>query len=141
EYRPPRPFPASFGRMEFMRRELLMQAAGRAGADWAVLSVQASSYRGLRALEDDGDALAHADAHSAKGVTAFGAEELIERGGDEAGATSTERVADGDGASVGIDVGRVVGNTQVAENRESLRRECLVELDNVHLRERQTCFG
>src|SRR5207253_10473965 len=92
------------------------------------------------AFEDDGDALADADAHGAEGVAAVGAQELIERGSDEARAAGTERVADGDGAAVGIDVWRVVREAEVAEDGERLRGESFVELDDVHLRELQTSF-
>src|SRR5215467_1205971 len=48
------------------------------------------------AFEDEGDALADADAHGAESVAAVGAEELIEGGGDEARAAGAERVANGD---------------------------------------------
>src|SRR5947209_10848794 len=35
------------------------------------------------AFKDDGDALADTDAHGAEGVAPVGAQELVERGGDE----------------------------------------------------------
>ena len=45
---------------------------------------------------------------------------MIEGGGDEARAASAERVADGDGAAVRIDVRGIVGETEVAEDGEGL---------------------
>src|SRR5215470_8228225 len=93
------------------------------------------------AFEDDGDALADADAHGAKGVAAVGTEELIERGCDEAGAAGSERMAYGDGAAVGIHMRSVIGDAEIAQDGESLRSESLVELDDVHLRKLEASFS
>src|SRR5579859_5532641 len=92
------------------------------------------------AFEDDGDALAYADAHGAKGVASVGAQELIERRGDQARAAGTERVADGDGSAIGIDVRGVVWDSQITQNRQGLRGKGFVQLDDLHLRELQATF-
>src|SRR5437879_8955672 len=87
------------------------------------------------AFKDDGDALADTDAHGAEGVAPVGAQELVERGGDEACDDGAERMAYGDSAAVGVKVRRIVGNTNVAEDRERLRGEGFVKFDDVHLRQ------
>src|ERR1700758_5688064 len=88
-------------------------------------------------FEDEGDALADADAHGAEGVTAIGAEELVKRGGDEARAAGTERMTDGDGAAIRVDVWGIVGQTEIAQDGEGLRSEGFVAFDAVHLGELQ----
>jgi hypothetical protein len=60
------------------------------------------------ALDDERDALADSDAHGAERVAPAGAAELVHRGRDEARAAGAERVAEGDGAAIGIHVGAVV---------------------------------
>ena len=50
-------------------------------------------------------------------------------------------MADGDGAAVGVYMGRVVGKSKLAQHRERLRREGLVQLDDVHLVEPQPGAG
>ena len=92
------------------------------------------------AFEDEGDALADADAHGAESMAAFGALELVKRGGDKASAAGAERMANGDGASVGINVRGVVRKAEVAEDGEGLRGEGFVELDDVHLRKLEASF-
>src|ERR1041384_521795 len=91
-------------------------------------------------FKDDGDALADADAHSAEGVAAVRAQELIKRGGDKARAACAEWMTDGNGAAIWIDVCGVIGNSEVSQNGERLRREGFIELDDVHLVERQARF-
>ena len=46
-------------------------------------------------------------------------------------------MAQRDGAAVGIHVRGIVGNAELAQHRERLRGERFVELDDVHLRQRQ----
>src|SRR5258707_900147 len=70
----------------------------------------------LYPFEDDSNPLANADAHSAQGIPAAGAQKLIKGGGNEARAAGAQRMADGDGAAIGIDVRGVIGNAQVAEH-------------------------
>jgi len=96
--------------------------------------------RGLDPLEDDGDPLANADAHGAKSEAAFGPEQLVRGGRGEASATGAERMADGDSAAVGVNVRGIVGQAEFAENGERLRGEGLVEFDNVHLGNHETCL-
>jgi hypothetical protein len=42
-------------------------------------------------------------------------------------------VAEGDGAAVRIHVRRIVGDPELAHHGEALRRERLVQLDDVHV--------
>src|SRR5215467_2915857 len=62
------------------------------------------------AFEDEGDALADADTHGAKGVASVCAKELVERGADQARAAGAKGMADGDSATVRIHVCGIVGN-------------------------------
>src|SRR5689334_12609230 len=68
----------------------------------------------LYALDHERDALAHSDAHRAKGVAPAGAVQLVHGGRDEARTGSAERVAERDGPAVGIHMRRVIGHTKVA---------------------------
>src|SRR5580692_1220065 len=90
------------------------------------------------AFDDHCDALTHSDAHGAEGVTAAAALELIDRGGCEARAAGAERMAERDRAALGIHMGGIVRDLELAQHGERLGRECLVELDQVHLVERQS---
>src|SRR4051812_46059394 len=89
------------------------------------------------ALDDEGDPLADADAHRAERVTAAAPVQLVDGRGDQAGAARAERMAERDRAAVGVDARVVVGDAEVAQNREALRGERLVELDHVDLRQCQ----
>ena len=90
------------------------------------LAREICAFGGLNAFEEDGDALAYADAHGAEGVFSGGAQELVHRSGDEARAAGAEGVAESNCATVGIYVGRVVGHAEFAENGEGLRGEGFV---------------
>ena len=58
----------------------------------------------------------------------------LQRGGaDQARARHAERMAERDGAAVGIDVRGVVGNAELAQHRQRLAGERLVELDDVEV--------
>ena len=59
------------------------------------------------ALDDAGDALADADAHGDERIAPAGAVQLADRGQREPRARRAQRMADGDGAAIGIDA-RVV---------------------------------
>src|SRR2546429_276591 len=91
------------------------------------LSVPAAS----NALDEHRDALTYANAHGAQGVAAARSFKLIERGGHQTRARSAERMAERDRAAVRIDVRRVVGDSVVAQHRQRLRRERLVQLDDI----------
>ena len=79
-----------------------------------------------RPLDDCGDALAYADAHGAKSIALFGFAQLVGCGGYQASAAGTQRMADGDGSAVRIDVLRVVGDSEIACDGKRLRGEGLV---------------
>ena len=64
--------------------------------------------RALNPLDNRGDALADAYAHGAERIAASGFVELIEGCGYQAGAAGAERVADGDGSAVGVDMSGIV---------------------------------
>src|SRR5438034_848690 len=80
------------------------------------------------ALEGDRDALADADAHGGQRPALTGELELEGGGADEAGAAHSERVAERDGAAIGIDVRRLLGEAEVAQHGNALARESFVEL-------------
>jgi hypothetical protein len=55
----------------------------------------------------------------------------------EARAAHAERVAEGNGAAVGVHAGVAIGDAHLAQHRQRLRRERLVQLDHVHVVERE----
>src|SRR5947209_7187462 len=61
----------------------------------------------LQALDDGDVGLAAAFAHGLEAVTPAGALELVEQRGHEAGTSGTERVTEGDGAAVHVDLAEV----------------------------------
>ena len=63
--------------------------------------------------------------------------QLIHRRGHQARAAHAQWVADGDRAAVRVDPGVVVGQAKVAGHGKALRGEGFVELDHVHLRQRE----
>src|SRR6267143_5027914 len=95
----------------------------------------------LDTFQNQGNSLAYADAHGAQRVFSLCAQELVERRGDKARAAGSQRMTDGDGTAIWIHVRRVVWNSQFAQDSQCLRCEGFVQLDHVHLRQRQTGFG
>src|ERR1044071_2887950 len=93
------------------------------------------SERVLDALEDDGDALAAADAGGGEAVAAAAALQLVQRRQDEARARSAERVAQGDCAAVDVRLRAV--EPQLLLDGEVLAGESLVDLHEVYVRELQ----
>src|SRR5690348_18198013 len=87
----------------------------------------------LHPFERQRDSLADADTHGRKRELAATALKLLGRGESEARARHAERVAKRDRATVGVHLRRVVGNAELAENGESLRREGLVQFDHVEV--------
>mmetsp|Transcript_31128 Transcript_31128/g.98789 ORF Transcript_31128/g.98789 Transcript_31128/m.98789 type:complete len:245 (+) Transcript_31128:1312-2046(+) len=87
-----------------------------------------------RVLEEQGDALATADAGRADGVLLVLADELVREVRRDARAGGAERVADGDGAAVGV--GDLPVEAQLLLAGEVLRREGLVDFHDVDLVER-----
>src|SRR5579863_10262138 len=91
-------------------------------------------------LNDEGNALSDSDAHRAERVFHIGAPQLTRGGGDESRATRAERVADCDCSAVWINVRRIVLQSKLPHHGKSLRRERFVQLDHIHLIERQSCL-
>src|SRR5262245_62111482 len=98
----------------------------RRPAHTSIGSVTDRRYRS-EALEDRHVRLAAALAHGLEAVAAAGALQLGQQGGHQPGAGGAERVAEGDGAAVDVDLG-VVG-AGVLEPRHHHRGEGLVDLD------------
>src|SRR5471030_1263437 len=88
------------------------------------------------ALDDDGDALPHADAHGAQRVAPAAALQLVHRGRHQARAAHAQRMAERDGAAVRIDARVVVAQAERAQHRQSLRGKGLVQFDDVDLVQR-----
>src|SRR6185437_14836070 len=118
-------------------------AAG--GAAWGKRSaarplssgVTSAPSRVAHALEDRGDALADADAHGDQRVAPAAPMKLADGGEREPCARGAQRMADGDGAAIGIDP--VIGEVDLEqlEAAEHLARKGLVELDHVDVFERE----
>jgi hypothetical protein len=73
--------------------------------------VSAATNPRLHSLDNRGDALADADAHGAQRVSRLGGMQLARGRGEQASAAGAQRMADGDGAAVGVDVRGGVGQT------------------------------
>src|SRR6267143_1588831 len=89
-----------------------------------------------KALEDAGGAHAAADAHGDHAIAGVFALEFADDGGGEFCAGAAERVAEGDGAAVGIDARSVEAG--LLDDGEGLRGEGLVELDHGDVVQRKT---
>ena len=87
------------------------------------------------ALDDGAGAEAAAAAHGHQAVAAAGALELVEGLGHQDGAGAAERVAEGDGAAVGVDLGQV--DVELLCPGQHDRGERLVDLDDVDVVHRQ----
>src|SRR5476649_2241104 len=92
-------------------------------------SVQVASP--LNRFDEDGDALAAADAGGADGALSAAAMQLIQKVRGNAGSRGRERVAHGDGASV--DVALIARQAQLFFDGEILRREGFVDLEEVEV--------
>src|SRR5690606_16666394 len=88
------------------------------------------------ALEDGGDALPPADAHRLEPVAAAAALELVEQGGHDAHTGGAHRVPEGDARAVDVELVLVVP-VPALQHRQHLAGEGLVQLDEVHVPERQ----
>src|SRR5947208_209972 len=84
-------------------------------------------------LDDDGDALAAADAGRAEPEAAAAATQLVEEVRGDARARGAQRVAERDGAAV--DVGALAVEAQLTLDGDVLRGEGLVDLDEIEVRE------
>ena len=93
-----------------------------------------AAVKKLNPFNYDGNALADADAHGAKGIAPLYLFQLVEGCGDQTSATCAKRMTDCNGAAVGANVRRVIRQTELTQDGESLCSECFVEFDYVHLR-------
>jgi hypothetical protein len=91
----------------------------------------------LDVLDDDCYALADTDAHGRHSVAAAGATQVVDEGGEDAGARAAEGVADGDGATLRVD-DRAVEVGPLGEAGQALGGEGLVELDGGEVAPAQT---
>src|SRR5581483_5743823 len=80
-------------------------------------------------LENGGDALAGADAHGRQAELRLAVLHGVNERRGDAGAAGAERVADGDGAAAHVHLLRA--QLQQLHHRQRLRRERLVDLDQV----------
>src|SRR5450759_2144402 len=85
-----------------------------------------------RALDYRRHPLADADAHRAQRIAPAGPLQLARGGEDQARPRHSERMSEGDRTAVGVDPRIVVLQSQLADARECLRGERLVELDHIH---------
>ena len=80
-----------------------------------------------------GDPLSDADAHRRKRVTPTSRGELSGCGQHDARTRGTERVAERDGATVGIHLGGIIRKPELTRDCQRLRSERLVEFDRVEI--------
>ena len=83
------------------------------------------------ALEQRSDALADTDAERREAVAAVAPTQLVEQRDDEARAAHPERMPERDRAAVHVDL--LLVEAELPHDREALRRERLVELDEVEI--------
>ena len=81
--------------------------------------------------------MTHADTHRAQRVAPASAVQLIHGRGHQAGATGSQRVAQGNSTPVGIDARIIVRQAKGTQHRQALRSEGFVEFDHIHLRQTQ----
>src|SRR5882762_7292772 len=108
-----------------------------------VLEIPASRSPGvvLNTFENQRNSLADADAHGAERISALGSQEMVERRGHKTRAAGAQGVPESNRATVWVHMRRVVRDSQFAQRGQRLRSECFVQFHDVHLSERQTCFG
>src|SRR5439155_15879349 len=98
---------------------------------YAVVAHAPPAAPALCRLDDDRDALPAADARRPDGELLTTTAQLVHEVCGDAGARGAERVAERDGATV--DVGALAVETQLLLDGEILRRERLVDLDQVEV--------
>src|SRR6516165_8077270 len=99
----------------------------------ALIATAALPSNPLNALERERNALPYADAHGGKREPAAARVQAVDRGQRKARPRHPERVPECDRAAVGIDVLGVVGDAELTQTGEPLRRERLVDLDQVEI--------
>lgn len=88
-------------------------------------------------FEDKSDALADANAQTHHREAAGASVQFARSCEHKAGAGRAKGMPDGDGPAIGIDPGIVLRQPQQLEAAEHLGREGLVDLDHVHVGQRQ----
>src|SRR5262245_6162180 len=89
-------------------------------------------------LDDEGGALAHADAHRRHPPAPAPPPQLVDQRGEDAGAGRPDGMAEGDGAAVGVDDGAVELGP-AGEARQRLGGERLVQLHHVEVAPADPC--
>ena len=92
---------------------------------------------GLHPFQRERDALSDADAHGRQRMAAAAPLQFLGRGQREARAGHAERMAERDRAAVGVHLGSIVGEPELAQHREALRGEGLVQFDHVEVADLQ----
>jgi hypothetical protein len=95
----------------------------------------------LKSFQHHGYALSHADAHRAEGIAPSGTLQLQSCRSHQTRPTRSKRMAERNGPAVRIYMGRVVGYFQIAQYRQRLGCESLVQLDYVHFGNGQSSEG
>src|SRR5579859_1693022 len=126
------------GETKRFRRELARAKFG--GTRQSVTSLASRPF-GLNALKDDSNTLSHPDAHGAERILTAAAQQLVRRRGNKARAAGTQRMAERNRAAVGIHARGIVSYAKFTENSERLGCKGFIQFDDVHLTDRQICFG
>src|SRR5579872_6008506 len=88
-------------------------------------------------LEDRGHPLPAADAHRLEAEARVAPAQLAQQGGEDTRAGGADGVPERDARAVHVDTLEPVRQLPLAQHRERLRGERLVELDEVDVRERE----
>src|SRR6266487_6856738 len=91
----------------------------------------ASTLSLIQSLDNGGDALSDADAHRCQAVTTAAPFQLVQQGHDDACATAAERVPQGDGAAVDVEL--LLVDLQLARTLQALCGKGFVELDQIDI--------
>src|SRR5207244_4353300 len=95
---------------------------------------------GSCSLQHGGDALADADAHAHQGVALVLSAELECAGAGQPNTAGPERMSQSNGPTVRIDARLVAPiDAQVIHTRNRLAGECLIELDDLHVVDGESC--
>ena len=85
----------------------------------------------IHPFDNRGDALADADAHGGEAVAAAAFFHFVNKRRHDPGAAAAQRVAEGDGAAVDVELIEI--DAQLARAREHLRRKGFVDFNEVDL--------
>jgi len=62
--------------------------------------------------------LAHTYTHGSEGAAATGLLQLVNGGEDETSAAHAQRMTEGNGSAIGIDVGRIISDGELSQARQ-----------------------